>query len=283
MLTLNIAVSGATGFIGRHVLDELEQQGLTATLLMRPSSRPLPQAGRHRVVRIDPAIPGEQAYELCGRPEALIHLAWGGLPNYWSLHHFENELPMQYRFIKQLVMSGLPNLVVAGTCLEYGLMSGPLNEDLDVRPVVPYAYSKDGLRRQLGFLKREKQFALTWARLFYMHGEGQSATSLLPQLRSAVTRAEKRFPMSGGEQLRDFLPVADVARYLVGLAGKQRDHGVVNVCSGKPISVRSLVEGWIEQHGWSIQPEFGVYPYPDYEPMAFWGDRRKLDRCLGSA
>ena len=61
-----------------------------------------------------------------------------------------------------------------------------------------------------------------------------------------------------------------------------RDNGVVNVCSGEPISVRKLVEGWIEDNGWSIKLNLGYYPYPDYEPMAFWGDRRKLDRCLES-
>jgi dTDP-6-deoxy-L-talose 4-dehydrogenase (NAD+) len=52
------------------------------------------------------------------------------------------------------------------------------------------------------------------------------------------------------------------------------------VCSGEPISVRKLVEGWIKDNGWSIGLDLGHYPYPDYEPMAFWGDRQKLDRCL---
>ena len=86
--------------------------------------------------------------------------------------------------------------------------------------------------------------------------------------------------MSGGEQLRDYLPVADVAGIIVSLALSRQDNGCVNVCSGAPISVRQLVEGWISQHGWSITPEYGALGYPDYEPMAFWGDRRKLDRCL---
>ena len=88
------------------------------------------------------------------------------------------------------------------------------------------------------------------------------------------------FNMSGGEQLRDYLPVAEVARLLVSLALKGEDNGLVKICSGKPISVRSFVEGLIEETGWSIRPNLGYYPYPDYEPMAFWGDRRKLDRCI---
>jgi len=103
---------------------------------------------------------------------------------------------------------------------------------------------------------------------------------LLPQLKGAVERGDRIFKMSGGEQLRDYLPIAEVAQYLASLAMTGRDNGVVNVCSGRPISVRKLVEGWIKENGWSIDLDLGHYPYPEYEPMAFWGDRSKLDCCL---
>jgi dTDP-6-deoxy-L-talose 4-dehydrogenase (NAD+) len=86
--------------------------------------------------------------------------------------------------------------------------------------------------------------------------------------------------MSGGEQLRDYLPVQQVAKYLVALAMTKKDHGIVNVCAGKPISVRKLVENWIKENGWSIDINLEYYPYPDYEPMAFWGDRQRLEKCL---
>jgi len=83
-------------------------------------------------------------------------------------------------------------------------------------------------------------------------------------------------------ELRDHLPITDVAKCLVSLAMGNRDNGIVNICSGKPISVRKLAEGWIKENGWSIELNLGHYPYPDYEPMAFWGERQKLDRCLDS-
>jgi hypothetical protein len=57
----------------------------------------------------------------------------------------------------------------------------------------------------------------------------------------------------------------------------------VNVCSGQPVSVRAQVERWIAERGWRIAPALGRYPYPDHEPMAFWGDPRKLHRQLGAA
>jgi dTDP-6-deoxy-L-talose 4-dehydrogenase (NAD+) len=156
-----------------------------------------------------------------------------------------------------------------------------LHEDLPTRPENPYGFAKDALRRELEFLKTAKPFALTWARLFYLYGEGQAGTSLLPQLRQAVARGDKAFNMSGGEQLRDYLTVDAAADLLVSLALARRDAGAVNVCSGRPVSVRRLVEGWIRDNGWTIDLNLGHYPYPDYEPMAFWGERRKLDHILG--
>jgi len=277
---MKIAVTGATGFIGRHVLDELVRQAVEVTAVIRPSAveaAALPCASE---VRLDIHDAPENAFELMGRPDALIHLAWGGLPNYRSLHHFEQELPAQYRFLKNLVTSGLKNLQVVGTCFEYGMQSGPLTEDMEPRPNNPYGFAKDSLRRQLEYLKTTHPFNLVWSRLFYLHGEGQAENSLFPQLRKAVERGDATFDMSGGEQLRDYLPVSEVARSLIALAMKQADIGVVNVCSGQPVSVRKLVEGWIVDKGWSIDLNLGCYPYPDYEPLAFWGDRRKLNKLL---
>jgi len=210
-----------------------------------------------------------------------IHLAWDGLPNYTSLHHFEQELPRHYSFLKKLVKAGLPSLLVTGTCFEYGMQNGPLSEDLPTLPVNPYGLAKDTLRRQLECLQKQIPFEFTWCRLFYMYGDGQPAGSLFSQLKKAVERGDAVFNMSGGEQLRDYLPVKDVARYIAALAVSGKGAGLVNVCSGKPISVRGLVENWLKEHGWHIELNLGYYPYPDYEPMAFWGDSHKLDDCMG--
>lgn len=273
---MKIAVTGATGFIGRHVLAELGARSVESVALVRAASIGLGHSNSG-VVQLDLHDAPANAFDLMGRPDVLIHLAWSGLPNYKSLHHFEHELPAQYRFLKNLIESGLQNLVVAGTCFEYGMQSGSLSEDIVPQPSNPYGFAKDTLRCQLEYLKSAHPFHLTWARLFYLYGEGQAENSLLPQLRQAVERGDPVFNMSGGEQLRDYLPVTEVARHLVALALARKDMGAVNVCSGTPISVRKLVESWIKENGWSIALNLGHYPYPDYEPLAFWGDRKKLD------
>lgn len=279
---MRIAVTGATGFIGQYVVAELERLSITPVLICFPKSEISHKLSKHIIVIMDIGDPPDNAFELMGRPDVLLHLAWGGLPNYKSLHHFEEELPVQYRFLKRLIESGLRNLLVTGTCFEYGMLSGSLNEYLETRPNTPYGFAKDTLRRQLEYLQQIKSVNLTWARLFYIYGEGQSKNSLLSQLKNAIEREEKMFNMSGGEQLRDYLPVSEVARFLVALAMTGRNNGIVNVCSGTPISVRKLVEGWIKQNGWVINLNLGYYPYPDYEPMSFWGDNTKLEDLIKS-
>lgn len=277
---MKIAVTGASGFLGRHVLSALLQHEAEITAVSRDAKRLKGLGTAVRVVEMDIADPACDSYEQLGSPDILIHLAWDGLPNYKSRHHFETELPRQYHFLKGMIDAGLPSLLVTGTCFEYGMQSGALAANLQTAPGNPYGFAKDCLLKQLGFLKAEKAFKLTWARLFYMYGEGQPVTSLYPQLREAVSRGDATFNMSGGEQLRDYLPVEEVARQIVRLALARRDIGAINVCSGKPVSVRSLVERWKADNGWKIELNLGYYPYPDYEPMAFWGERPELDAIL---
>ena len=277
---MRVAVTGASGFVGRHVIASLMQRGIAPVVTLRPSAPVAPWLNQLELVRLDIAQPPPDAYDALGRPEVLLHLAWDGLPNYRSSHHIERELPFHRSFLRCMVDAGLGTLLVTGTCLEYGMQSGALAESLQPHPENPYALAKNSLRCGLEQLSSTRPFHLTWARLFYLFGEGQNANSLLPQLIRAVAEGASNFDMSGGEQLRDYLPVTEAAAYLVALGLAQRSHGVINVCSGQPVQVRTLVEGWIAHNGWSIKPNLGKHPYPDYEPMAFWGDPTKLRKCL---
>lgn len=235
---------------------------------------------RIQTIQFDLGNPGKDPYKTLGYPDLMLHLAWSGLPQYHSPHHVETELPAQYNFLESMVNAGLRNLMVTGTCLEYGMKSGLVSEAMDTEPTNPYGIAKDTLRRKLETLKSSTPFNLTWTRLFYMYGDGQGENSLYPLLKQAVLDGEKVFNMSGGEQLRDYLHVSEVARLLLLLGTNSEDNGVVNVCSGKPISIRTLVERWIEEEALNIAMNLGHYPYPDYEPMAFWGNRRRLDQIL---
>lgn len=259
------------------------ESGREPVILLRPSSYIPTGMEQLHIVRHDLNDDPHGAFEKLGSPELLIHLAWGGLPNYRSLHHLASELPVQFRFLRAMVEEGLPKLVVSGTCFEYGMCHGPLGEDLPAHPETAYGCAKATLLAMLSILMRETPFELTWARIFYLFGEGQSETSLYSMLNRAAASGDSTFPMSGGEQLRDFLPMRQCCDEFVRLSLAPGGHGIVNVCAGSPTSVRSLVEQWIEENGWKIRPEFGRLPYPDHEPMAFWGVRKKLDRIINQS
>ena len=277
---MNIALTGASGFLGRHVLSELNCREIAPSVVLRGDAGLPDGVSVRHAARFDIRSAPADAYRQLGEPDTLLHLAWGGLPNYSSLHHYEEELPAQYAFLKSMIAGGVRNVVVTGTCFEYGMQSGPLPPTAPARPRNPYGFAKDTLHRQLRFLQGELDFNLVWVRLFYPYGEGQAAGSLYSQLKSAVDQGRPVFDMSGGEQLRDYMPVEEMARDLVDLSRLGNCDETLNLCSGTPVSVRALVEGWIRSNNWKIDLNLGFYPYSPHEPMAFWGVRAPLDRLL---
>lgn len=279
---MKVLVTGSTGFVGRHVVSLLLERGYEVTAVARDETRArkFNWFDRVRFIACDIHDPIDSPAERFGQPEAVMHLAWPGLPNYDSLIHYEKTLPADYRFLKSLVQGGVCHLLVTGTCFEYGMQSGALAEDMPSAPANPYALAKDTLRKQLQSLQRQHAFTLQWARLFYMYGEGQNPNSLLAQLDRAIDSGEAIFNMSGGEQLRDYLPVDEVASRSVILLEHPSCNGVVNVCSGKPISVRRLAEHHLASRGTNIRLNLGHCPYTEYEPMAFWGDASRLEALM---
>ncbi|MFT5277433.1 MAG: nucleoside-diphosphate-sugar epimerase [Granulosicoccus sp.] len=276
---MKIAMTGANGFIGRNLLDALRYKvdDVEIIAIVRNCNfTDIKASEALKIVEMDIHNPPDNAFEEIGEPDVLIHLAWSGLPNYNSLHHFESELPKQYDFLSTLVKHGLKSLVVTGTCFEYGMQSGELDESLPAAPENPYGFAKNTLREQLEYLQKEIKFNLTWARLFYIYGNHQTGNSIFAQLKRAINSNDKTFDMSQGEQLRDYLDVGLVAKYITSLALLEKNIGVINVSSGTPISIRNLVEGWIKKHSWEITLNLGQYPYPNYEPLAFWGKNGKL-------
>lgn len=277
---MKIAVTGASGFIGRHVVPLLINSGHEVIAVVRDKNKMINNEINCLIIEHEIGNEDDDVYAKLGKPDVLIHLAWGGLPNYKSLHHIDIELPSHYKFIKLMVESGVKHIGVIGTCFEYGMQSGELHEEFETNPNNPYGYAKDALRKQLQFLQHENDFNLTWMRLFYMYGEDQPDNTLYSQLRLSVERGEVIFNMSGGEQLRDYLHIGEVAKRISKLICMKKDLGIVNVCSGVPISVRCLTEQWIKDNEWDIKLNLGYYSYPDYEPLAFWGSSEKFNQII---
>lgn len=275
---MRVMVTGATGFVGRHVVNELLVRGHSVVAIARniKRAREMPWFDRVEFIQCDLHEGFKSLFQPERLPNVIVHLAWPGLPNYRDFFHISKNLPADLAFLEAAVKSGVPHLLVAGTCLEYGMQYGPLTEETKTYPSTPYGFAKDALRKALQLLQKERPFTLQWMRLFYMYGEGQNKNSLLAQLDCAIDDGLPVFDMSAGDQLRDYLPIQKVAENFVLALENPQAVGVINCCSGKPISVLDLVKQRCETKASNIKLNRGHYPYPDYEPMAFWGVPSKL-------
>jgi len=280
---VNVLVTGATGFVGRHLVAALLARGCAVRAVARnvETAASMPWIKHVEFVATDIHAADLDIAALTDGIDVLAHLAWPGLPNYRALFHFEHNLMADYRFIKGAVEAGVPQVLVTGTCFEYGMQSGPLGESVEPQPSNPYGLAKHTLHLFLQNLQQEKPFTLQWARLFYLHGEGQNPNSLLAALDRAIDAGEASFNMSGGEQLRDFLPIASAADYLATIVHQRDFNGVINCASGQPVSVRALVEQRLRERGAALKLNLGHYPYPSHEPMAFWAVTERLQQLLG--
>jgi nucleoside-diphosphate-sugar epimerase len=278
---LKILVTGATGFIGNHLIGELLKSNNNEVIA---TSRNIEKAQKHewfsKVQYISYNLDSNKElnlFEYFDKPDRVIHLAWDGLPNYNDLIHIEKNLFNNYNFIKNLVVNGLKEITITGTCFEYGMIDGCLREDIQTNPSNSYAIAKDSLRKFIEELKKQYDFNYKWVRLFYMYGEGQGEKSLIALLDKAMQNGEKEFNMSGGEQLRDYLHIQEVVSNISKIALQNKiDNQIINCCSGKPISIRRFVENYLYKKSYSMKLNLGYYPYPVYEPMAFWGTDKKL-------
>ena len=282
---MKILITGATGFIGRHVVENLLSLGTyrlitTATKSKEEANNHFPLLKKTEYISKDLNQKEDNYYAFFQRPDVLIHLGWEGLPNYNELFHIEKNLPANFNFIKNMIENGLDNITISGTCFEYGIQSGCLHENMITAPVTAYGLAKDTLRKSIELLQSKYRFDMKWIRLFYLYGDGQGRKTLLGQLEEAIKANQKEFNMSKGEQLRDYISVDHAAELIRKIALQNNVTGIINCCSGKPVSVRSFVEEYLRERNIKIKLNLGYYHYQDHEPLAFWGDNTKLNNLL---
>lgn len=278
---MKVLVTGASGFVGNYVVKELLKNNFEVVATsIDIKNKKLDWIKDVNIIERDLNQHFENDFEYFNFPDILIHLSWERLPNYNKIFHFEKNLFSNYNFIKNMITHGLRNVSIIGTCFEYGKKEGCLFEDIDTCPTNSYGLAKDTLRKFIQELQKIIQFNFKWIRLFYTYGEGQNKNSILEQLKLSLNNKDKMFNMSGGEQLRDYLPIEKVAEYIVKISTQNKINGIINCCSGKPISIRNLVENYLKENNKEIQLNLGYYPYNEDEPFSFWGDITKLNKIL---
>lgn len=279
-----VLVTGATGFIGNYVVEELLQRNYH---VITSSANETKAKQKDWFTKTD-YLPldlkflkeSENYFRFFGKPDIMIHLSWAGLPNYKDNLHLKQNLPRHKMLLENMIRNGLQNINITGTCFEYGMQEGKLSEAMQSLPQNSYAQAKNELRLFIEDLKKRYFFEYKWIRLFYMFGKGQDPKSLLSQLQQALDNQDSSFNMSGGLQTRDYLPVEKVAEYIVDIAVQTNISGVINCCSGIPVTVKQLVQQYLQSKNATIKLNLGHYPYPDYEPMHFWGDNSILTQII---
>lgn len=278
---MKVLVTGATGYIGEAIIPILLKRGCQVTATSR-SIEKATQKDWFKSVNFKSFQIGidsnKNIYSYFNEPDIVIHAAWDKLDNYQNLLHIEENLMNHYFFLKEFILNGTKNINVLGTCFEYGMKEGKLNENMISEPSNPYGVAKNTLRIFLESLKTVNEFDLKWIRLFYSYGKAENSNSIFAQLERAVKNQEEVFNMSKGDQLRDYMQFDEMIQQIALISMQTNVKGIINCCSGKPTRVIEIVKDYIQAHNSSITLNTKFYPYSPFEPMHFWGDNTKLQK-----
>lgn len=271
---MKIFVTGGTGFIGTHLISRALARGHEVLALRRTGSLPrLPLAREPAWME---AEIGEVESSSLGGCSTLIHLAaTGTVPRTATWENcFKINVHDSLALWRTAVAAGLRRFIICGSCFEYGT-SGTRYEtiptDAPLEPTGPYHASKAAATMAALGLAVEQQLQMTVLRPFHVFGPGESEERLWPSLRSAAL-AGKDFPMTEGEQVRDFVPVENVAEAFLNAAEREvaPGHPVIhNVGSGCPQSLRHFAETWWEEFGGTGKLIPGAVPYRPNEVMRY--------------
>lgn len=271
---MRIFVTGASGFIGRHLLNQLGNHEIIC--LTRQHAKLEAVVAPLNVRMIEGELGRPEAWSAQVEkfsPHCCIHLSWQGLPDY-SAAACEQNLSTGLKLIDVLGRAHVKRVVVAGSCWEYGAAAKAVAEtDLPANYGL-FAATKHKLREAFDAAARERGFSYRWARIFFAYGPGQRMSSLIPQCWTAF-KAGQAIDIRRPRVAEDFIHVADVARGLLALAESDMASGIYNIGSGTPAAVGEVVNRVAEHFG--MAP-----PYPDAGfDSGFWADMKKTTAVTG--
>jgi nucleoside-diphosphate-sugar epimerase len=272
---MKIFVTGGTGFIGSHLLRQLGATEHQIVALRRDGSRPSIELPREPTWLSKPMDQLEPA-DLAGC-DALVHLASVGIsPRVapWS-ELFQWNVLVQLQLMQAAKQAGVRRVVISGSFAEYGRSADRhefIPTDAALLPTSAYAASKAAGFIAASAFATENLMELCYLRIFSAFGEGQHAANFWPALRDAALRGDD-FAMTAGEQIRDYIPVGQVAAAVLDAAQRTDvrpgEPLVKNVASGKPVSMRAFAEHWWAAWNASGSLRIGAKPYRPNEPMRF--------------
>lgn len=284
-----VLVTGASGFVGSHVVGRLVEAGAEVSAMATASaSSPPPRlavfAQHLRVLRTDIRdAAAVRAAVGAVAPDLVLHLA--------SLTHVGRSFERAHEHIAtnvegtvhllQALAGDYDRFVYVGSGDVYGDGPAPFREDQPVSPVSPYAVSKYAAERFCRMYHQAYGWPIVCLRPFNSFGPGQSVDRVIPELIVAGLQG-RSLPMTEGRQTREFTFVTDIAEALVrALTVPDLDGEVLNLCRGEEVSMRALALLVAEVTGSGVEPAFGALPHRPNEIWRMVGDPTRTRERLG--
>lgn len=237
---MKILFTGATGFVGSHIRKETEKADNEIMFLIAEGEEFTPKSGNSIVIKADlrDLAKIKDAIKSFG-PEACIHCAWQGIPDYgeeMSKLNLFNSIALMDLLFKE---TGCKKAIISGSCLEYGKIKGVCRESETGKPNRFFAWAKQSLYSYADLLASKNDRALIWFRMFYVYGPGQRKGSLIPSIVSSFQKGEKP-DINRPFNANDFIYMADAAKAYRTVLEKEIASGIYNLGSGKATRVSDI-------------------------------------------
>ncbi len=267
-------VTGCNGYIGRHVMAAMEKAGLDYA---GTDYRLDVEDEKH--IKCDIFDENVNLKELFPEAEVLIHLAWRDGFNHKSDNHIL-DLGKHYSFISRMMDAGIKQVAVMGSMHEVGYHEGAIDENTVCAPMSKYGVGKNALREAVKLLCVERNVVFQWIRGFYLVGDNKGTPSIFGKLLDANERGQKDFPFTSGKNEYDFISIDELAYQITKTVSQNKVVGIINCCSGKPLSLKEGVEKFIKDNNLDINLVYGAYPDRPYDSPCIYGDNTKILEIL---
>lgn len=253
-----VLVTGADGFIGSHLAEELLAAGATVRALTQynPFGRPGWLKGRADEIQIisGDIRDGERVARAVEGVEVVFHLAaLVGIPYSYEApdSYIQTNIVGTYNVLTACRRHGVSRMIQTSTSEVYGsALAVPINEDHPLQPQSPYSASKIGA--DMIALSHYYSFELPVAvvRPFNTYGPRQSARAVIPAVLGQILSGAKEIKVGATSPRRDFNYVTDTARGFMAVAQSDRALGhVVNIGSGREVTIGEAIDIMIEVTG----------------------------------
>jgi dTDP-6-deoxy-L-talose 4-dehydrogenase (NAD+) len=271
-----ILLTGTAGFVGRQVLRALAERGCRVRAVVREGQGQ--KIAREAAIESIVASPDIFAEGIawwetaCRGVDTAIHAAWYAEPGKYLQSPKNGEcLAGTLRFAEGAARARLRRFVGIGSCFEYDMSAGHLAVDTPLKPSTPYARAKVDVFNALSASLPRQGVAFAWCRLFYLYGEGEDPRRLVSYLRERLQAGEPA-ELSSGTQVRDFLDVREAGR-MIAEAALGAVEGPLNICSGRPVTVREVAERIADEFGRRDLLRFGARADNPVDPPCVVGVR----------